>query len=163
MQAAVASPTSVSFRRVLSGFHTVLKGLGLQTVHEVGPSRVQRGWWLLQACHIPIKRSEHFLGVWDPGVLQLQQPPHSRRQVPFSKPTIVSSPNVHCSVALLFLPNHCKQKGEYLRADVTHLGCLPLQKWKRPNLSLQKGDNKATIWCRAHYITGSCSSAPCSC
>lgn len=86
------------------------------------------------------KRSEKLFSVWDSAVVQLQQPPHGPRQVPFSKAAIIPSPNVHCSLALFFLTNHCRKRGGLgLAGKLTHRAYGPLlcrnsamQELKRP-------------------------------
>lgn len=53
--------------------------------------------------------SEELLSVGDPGVLQLQQPPHGVPQISLTKLLVISCPDAHCPAALLFPANHCRK------------------------------------------------------
>lgn len=52
------------------------------------------------------KGSENVFSIRDPSVLQLQQPPRGLSETSLTKSLIISCPNIHCPVTLLFPANH---------------------------------------------------------
>lgn len=90
--------------------HHELMGLGAFRLWQLGRGLPREGRLAAPATSV-YKSSEHFLSIWDPGVLEFQQPLHSLSQVPLPESAVISSPNVHCSLTLLFLANHCRKRG----------------------------------------------------